>query len=108
MFNRFSNIIGQGGIRELIRTALTNPALLLNECMNAEKLVFVACILLPLGFLPLMTKKLSSLILICPMVIGRFSKSVSESLSSREIRPQTKNKTANGIKKPISYLSIHF
>ena len=69
MFNRFSNIIGQGGIRELIRTALTNPALLLNECMNAEKLVFVACILLPLGFLPLMTKKLSSLILICPMVI---------------------------------------
>lgn len=69
MFNRFSNIIGQGGIRDLIRTALTNPALLLNECMNAEKLVFAACILLPLGFLPLMTKKLSSLILICPMVI---------------------------------------
>ena len=70
MFNRFSNIIGsEGGIKELIRTALTNPALLLNECMTEDKLVFAACILLPLGFLPLMTKKLSSLILLCPFVI---------------------------------------
>ncbi len=69
MFDRFSNVIGHGGIRDLIHTALTNPALLLHECMNAEKLVFGACILLPLGFLPLMTKKLPSLILICPMVI---------------------------------------
>ena len=69
MFDRFSNVIRQGGIRELARTALSNPALLLHECMNAEKLVFVACILLPLGFLPLMTKRLSSLILACPFVI---------------------------------------
>ena len=39
MFNRFQNIIGnEGGIGKLIRTALTNPALVLNECMNAEKL----------------------------------------------------------------------
>lgn len=70
MFNRFDNIIGrEGGIADLIRTALVNPALLLNECMNESKLVFAACILLPLGLLPLLTKKLSSLLLLCPFVI---------------------------------------
>lgn len=70
MFNRFSNIIGNsGGIKELIRDSLSNPALLLHECMNAEKLVFAACVLLPLGLIPLMTPKMTSLILMCPMVI---------------------------------------
>lgn len=70
MFDRFSNIIGsRGGFGELIRTALTNPALLLHECMNEDKLVFAACVLLPLGLLPFFTKKLSSLILMCPFVI---------------------------------------
>ena len=70
MFNRFSNIIGsEGGIVQLIRSALVNPALLLYECMNTEKLVFAACIILPLGFLPFFTKKLSDLLLLCPFVI---------------------------------------
>ena len=70
MFDRFSNIIGrEGGVAELIRSALKNPALLLHECMTADKLVFAACLLLPLGLIPLFTKKLSSLLLLCPMVI---------------------------------------
>lgn len=70
MFNRFSNIIGaEGGVSKLIRAALTNPALMLHECMTEDKLIFTACILLPLGFLPFFTKKLSSLILLCPFVI---------------------------------------
>ena len=70
MFNRFSNIIGaKGGIAELVRTALVNPALLLSECMAEDKLIFAACVLLPLGLFPFFTKKLSSLILLCPFVI---------------------------------------
>ena len=70
MFNRFANIIGsEGGIVQLLRSTLVNPALLLYECMNAEKLVFAACILLPLGFLPFLTKKHSDLLLLCPFVI---------------------------------------
>ncbi len=70
MFNRFSNIIGaEGGIAKLARTALANPALLLHECLTEDKLIFAACVLLPLGLLPLFTKKLSSLVLLCPFVI---------------------------------------
>lgn len=70
MFNRFSNLIGsEGGIGELVRTMLINPALLLHECMTEDKLIFAACVLLPLGLLPFFTKKLSSLILLCPFVI---------------------------------------
>ena len=70
MFNRFDNLIdSESGIAALIRTALTNPALLLHECMNEDKLIFAACILLPLGLLPFFTKKLSSLLLFCPFVV---------------------------------------
>ena len=70
MFDRFANIVGpKGGITELVRAALTNPALLLYECMTADKLIFAACVLLPLGLLPLLCRRLSSLILMCPFVI---------------------------------------
>ncbi|MBQ7321982.1 MAG: DUF2079 domain-containing protein [Clostridia bacterium] len=70
MFNRFSNVIGEtGGIADLVHAALANPALLLRECLTEDKLVFAACLLLPLGLIPLLPRKLSSLMLLCPFVV---------------------------------------
>lgn len=70
MFGRYENLIGYNGTPlDLIRTALVNPAMVLRECLNAEKLAFLAYMLLPLGLIPLLTRHYSRLILLLPMVL---------------------------------------
>ncbi len=69
MFDRFANLVSEGGVAALLRTAILNPGLLLHECMTADKLLYAACVLLPLGLIPLMSRKLSDLILVCPFVV---------------------------------------
>ena len=70
MFGRYQNLIGQTGTPiDLLRTALLTPSLVLRELLDEEKLAFLAYMLLPLGLLPVMTKRLSRLILLLPMVL---------------------------------------
>ncbi len=70
MFGRYQNLIGyEGTPMDLLRTALLNPSLILRELLDEEKLAFLAYMLLPLGLLPVMTKHLSRLILLLPMVL---------------------------------------
>ena len=67
---RYYNIIGyDGGFIDLIRVAFVNPALYAAESFTYEKLLYALNMLVPLAFLPFMTKKLSHWLLIAPLFV---------------------------------------
>ena len=67
---RYFNIIGSdGGFTDLIRVALVNPALYAAESFTYEKLLYALNMLVPVAFLPLMTKKPSRWLLIAPLFV---------------------------------------
>lgn len=67
---RYFNIIGSdGGFTDLIRVALVNPALYAAESFTSEKLLYALNMLVPVAFLPLMTKKPSRWLLIAPLFV---------------------------------------
>ena len=72
MESRFSNYMSTdsaGGMWDLIRNIVTNPAYVLSECFSTDRLTFLAQMFLPIGFLPLATKHMSRLVLLLPMVL---------------------------------------
>ncbi len=67
---RYYNIIGDnGGFADLIRVALVNPALYAAESFTPEKLLYALNMLVPVAFLPLMTRKPSRWLLIAPLFV---------------------------------------
>lgn len=79
MTNRtFGNLMKKydGGFGEVIKTAITNPMYFLNQCFLTgdkdkfyEKIIFFVVMLLPLLFMPFMTKKASRMLLVIPFII---------------------------------------
>lgn len=71
LITRFSNITGiyNTTFGTLIKEILVNPALALYETLTTSKLLFVLCLLLPLGVLPFAAKKKSALILLLPLIV---------------------------------------
>ncbi len=68
--DRYGNIIGQNeGYSSLLTAFFANPALYAAEMFSAEKLVYALNMLLPLAFLPLITRKPSRFLLIAPFII---------------------------------------
>ena len=67
---RYYNIIGSnGGFVDLLRVALVNPALYAAESFTYEKLLYALNMLVPVAFLPLMTRKPSRWLLIAPLFV---------------------------------------
>ena len=70
MTSRYSNFInGDSGLIGLITTVLRNPALVFAEMLDADKAVFFLQMLLPLAFLPLITRRPARWILIMPFLL---------------------------------------
>lgn len=71
MTGRYDNFITDPsqGLVGVIRTCLVNPAYVIHECFNSEKFEFILKMLVPLGFLPLATRKLSQWWLLVPFVL---------------------------------------
>ena len=71
MSYRYSNFIfgGKDSLVTVIINVIKNPAIVFYESFTAEKLKFLMYMLLPLGFLPVLIKKASSIILLFPMVL---------------------------------------
>lgn len=71
MVNRFSNFMANknGSLLEVIKTVLVNPALVISESFETEKLLYAITMLAPLGFLPVFCKKPQQLILLMPFVL---------------------------------------
>lgn len=71
MSNRFSQFYLEedGSFVELIVNAIKNPAYFLDHLISENALAFFFMVMLPLCFLPLITKKLSRYFLLLPFVI---------------------------------------
>ena len=71
MMNRYQNYIYEsgGGFLTIIKSIILNPAYLLNECFTVEKLVFALKVLVPVAFLPFVTRKYSRFILLIPFLL---------------------------------------
>lgn len=72
MVGRFDNFNKSGEPTSLvgvIMTAFSNPAYVLSECFQNDRLLFLIQLFLPVMFLPFFTKKFSRLVLLAPVVI---------------------------------------
>ena len=72
MTNRtFGNLMQEydGGFGDVIKTALSNPMYFISECFKEEKVKFVLIMLMPLMFMPFVTKKPSHLLLVIPFLV---------------------------------------
>lgn len=72
MTNRtFGNLMRNydSGFGEVIKTALTNPIYFFSQCFTDEKITFILIMLVPLLFMPFITKKPSRMLLVIPFII---------------------------------------
>ena len=70
LITRFSNVTGiyNTTFETLFKEILINPALVLYEMLTTSKLLFLACLLLPLFILPFASGKKATLILLLPVI----------------------------------------
>lgn len=66
---RYSHISSDGTLMGVILTAIKDPVRIVKECFTADKFQFAVMMLLPLGLLPLFTKKISRFILFGGLVL---------------------------------------
>ncbi len=71
MSDRYDNLMPNGSqsLFSVVVTALTCPMKLLHEAFEAEKLSFLCQMMLPLAFLPLVTRKFERLFLLIPFFV---------------------------------------
>ena len=71
LITRFDNVTGiyATDFGTLIRELIFNPAIALYEILTEAKLHYVLCMLLPLGLLPLITKKRTGLVFLLPFLL---------------------------------------
>ena len=68
--SRYANIIGEkAGFLSLVKVLILNPALYAVESLTADKLIYAFNMLLPLAFLPLITRKPSRWLLLGPFYV---------------------------------------
>ncbi len=60
---------GSNSMVDVLKTVFLNPAFLFEQVFTAEKMKFMLLMLLPVAFIPLCTKKISSLLLLVPMLV---------------------------------------
>lgn len=70
-FGRYENLMvsDYDGVLKLVLNMLKNPAYVIKQLMTAEKLEFILWMFLPVLFLPFRTRKISSLILLIPLIV---------------------------------------
>lgn len=71
MVNRFDNFMAvkNGSLIDVLKTVFVNPALVISESFEIEKLLYAITMLGTLGFLPLFCKKPQQLVLLMPLIL---------------------------------------
>lgn len=70
MFYRYNNYnISDGGLTDVLKAVLANPAYVISQSMTEEKLFFVLRMMVPLGFLPLLNKDYTKYLLLVPLIL---------------------------------------
>ena len=67
--SRYANIIGAASFPALVKVLILNPALYAVESLTSTKLIYALTMLLPLAFLPLITRKPSRWLLLGPFYV---------------------------------------
>ncbi|MBR4050787.1 MAG: DUF2079 domain-containing protein [Clostridia bacterium] len=68
--DRFNNYMYEdNGLVGMVRIILADPAYVFTQTLKPEKLVYLLKLLLPLGFLPLATKKVSHFVILLPFML---------------------------------------
>jgi len=68
--SRYGNYIpDDGNITNMVKTVVINPGYVFTQLLTAEKLIYMFKMLLPLAFMPFMTKKASRLTLFFPLIL---------------------------------------
>ncbi len=57
------------GLGEVVKTVLINPTYFLTQCISEESFRFFLIMLLPLGFMPILSKKFSHYFLVAPFIL---------------------------------------
>ncbi|MDR0983489.1 MAG: DUF2079 domain-containing protein, partial [Ruminococcus sp.] len=75
--SRYGNLMTDvdAGAFNLLETVIKNPIYFLSQCFNEERLVFVLQMLVPLAFIPFVTKKINRLVLIFPFIVFNLASS---------------------------------
>lgn len=58
-----------GTMIDVIKNIFMNPGYVISECFATKKYMFILYMLMPIGFLPVITKKVSRFILFIPMIL---------------------------------------
>lgn len=70
MFYRYDNYnFSGGGLTDVIKAAIANPAYVIAQSMTQEKLLYVLRMLVPLGLLPLLNKQYAKYLLLIPLIL---------------------------------------
>ena len=71
MIGRYDNFISDAdlGLISVFKTLILNPAYLINEVFNQEKLQYMVVMLLPVAGIPLLNRKISQLFLLIPFLL---------------------------------------
>ncbi len=71
LITRFDNVTGMYAtdFGTLIREIVFNPALCLYEMLTEAKLHYLLCLLLPLGFIPFLSRKKADLVVLIPLLL---------------------------------------
>lgn len=59
----------EAGLPEVVKTVVLNPVYFLTQCINEESFRFFLLMLVPLGFMPLLSKKFSRFFLVAPFLL---------------------------------------
>lgn len=59
----------EAGLGEVIKNVVLNPAYFITQCISEDSMKFVLIMLLPLAFMPLVSKKLSRYFLVVPFLL---------------------------------------
>jgi len=71
MTRRYNNYIydDSGSLLTMISAMIKNPVYVIRQCFTEEKLIFILQMMLPLGFLPFITRDLKRYVLIIPFLL---------------------------------------
>ena len=71
MTRRYSNYIydDSGSLLTMLASVIKNPIYVIRQCFTEEKLIFILQMLLPLGFLPFLTRNIKRYTLIIPFLL---------------------------------------
>ena len=70
-FGRYENLMGgsYNGVSGIVANMLKNPAYVMSQLLSGSKLEFLVWMFVPLAFLPFFTKRMSTYLLMVPMVV---------------------------------------